>query len=129
MPYNGVGSVSDQNWVKKTRGLLEFLAEPRTWKDLKKCGAGNMTVLRQMLAWLEGEGEAKCFFRDEQCFWVRVGWVPQDEGLEGLIEEPNPLNPIIPKAPRLPTIPCPEAPNDPLDEPRPTEPGSHAVPQ
>lgn len=70
--FNGFPPVSDPSWPGKTRKLLEFLDEPRNWKQLKAWSSRG-ALLRQSLAFLEHNGEAGTFTFDTTLYWVVAG--------------------------------------------------------
>lgn len=106
-----VPPISDHSWLSKTRPLLTYLDQARTWKELRTLTKFTGSLLRNSLAWLEHHGEAKSYIREDVVYWVRVPGLWANETV-------NKRNPVIPKAPQVPSIPGFE----PLDEPRDTIP-------
>lgn len=50
---------SDPVWADWSRGLLEYLSEPRSWKELERWRRGrnqSKMLLRNCLAWLHNQG-------------------------------------------------------------------------
>lgn len=78
-------------WEGACQPLLEYLSEPRTWRDLRHWAGQNsptITWITQALAWLETAGKAGTFVLDVEgvskdrntCLtghfrWVHSGWL------------------------------------------------------
>ncbi len=99
--------VTDHSWARTSMPLLGFLQVPRTWPDLIGWSRRE-DLTRQCLAWLDGNGEIRSFYRDETIYWVSTKWsggtYDPNEGRRTKRKRNNShLNPVFPKPGHLPS--------------------------
>ncbi len=63
---------SDKSWERTVQPLYGFLQVPRSWVDLSAWSRRD-DVTRQCLAWLEGRGRIRSFYKDNVLYWTRSG--------------------------------------------------------
>lgn len=77
--------VSDPVWAEWSAPLLDFLDEPRSWKELhrwRKAKKLSGDRFRNMLAWLEDAGAARSEGKDEAVRWAAVDVRKDEDGAQ-----------------------------------------------
>ena len=67
-------AVSDPCWEAWAQPLYKFLAQPRTWRELKRWGKEHRRegeALVNTLAWMEERGKAIAWEKGEVFYWAQ----------------------------------------------------------
>lgn len=87
-----VPPVSDSRWRDWAAPLLEFLKEPRTWREIDSWGirkGHGETYIRHLIAWLEDKHLAYSYDDGKTLRWLGAG------GLQKLAEVPDELPDLL----------------------------------